>query len=258
MSQATVPGGIAFDFTNRVAVVTGAGSGVGEGIVRGLHAGGAKVVDTDMNPAFAEGVAKDLDASGETAFALELDVRSKDHFLRALDQTTARWGKVDVLVNNAGWGKRTPVDDITPEEFDDVSAVNMRSVFLACQVFAKSMVKAGYGRIVNITSLSGQNGGTVASAHYAASKAGAIMLTKYFARDLAGTGVVVNGIAPGPIDTAKARLTAEQIAAVEARVPVGRFMHVEEIASAALLLASEQAGFCVGATLDMNGGLYLR
>ena len=165
--------------------------------------------------------------------AIRLDVRSKDDFLAARDRVIGQWGKIDIVINNAGWAKRTPTEDITPDEFDDISAVNMRSVFLSCQTFGPHMRENGYGRIVNITSLAGQNGGTVASPHYAASKAGAIMLTKYFARDLAGSGVTVNAISPGPIDTAKQRLSEEQIAKVEAQVPIGRFMRVGEIAAAA-------------------------
>ena len=185
-------------------------------------------------------------------------MREKSDFLAARDQIAALWGKTDIVVNNAGFAKRTPTQDISPEEFDLIVQINMRSVFLSCQIFSDHMRANGYGRIVNITSLAGQNGGTVASPHYAASKAGAIMLTKYFARYLAGTGVTVNAIAPGPIDTAKARLSSGQIARVEAEVPVGRFMAVGEIAAATALLASDRGGFFVGATLDMNGGLYLR
>ena len=162
------------------------------------------------------------------------------------------------MVNNAGYAKRTPVQDITTEEFDDIVAINMRSVFLSCQVFADHMRSNGWGRIVNITSLAGQNGGTVASAHYAAAKAGATMLSKYFAQQLAGTGVTVNAVAPGPISTAKGRLSQEQIERIEKLVPIGRFGEASEFAAAVALLASDQGGFFVGATLDMNGGLFMR
>ncbi|MBU2289398.1 MAG: SDR family oxidoreductase, partial [Gammaproteobacteria bacterium] len=126
------------------------------------------------------------------------------------------------------------------------------------QVFGEHMRANGQGRIVNVTSLAGQNGGTVASAHYSAAKAGAIMLSKYFALQLAGSGVVVNAISPGPIATAKQRLSAEQIARVESLVPVHRFSEASEIAAAVGLLASDQGGFIVGATLDINGGLLMR
>lgn len=253
-----LPANGSFSFAGRTALVTGGARGVGEAIAREIHAGGGKVAISDVDLAQAEEVARSLDASGATAIALSLDVRSKGDFLAARDAMIAKWGRVDIVVNNAGYAKRTPTQDITPEEFDEIVQINMRSVFLSCQIFSEHMQKNGYGRIVNITSLAGQNGGTVASPHYAASKAGAIMLTKYFARYLAGTGVTVNAISPGPIDTAKQRLSPEQIARVESEVPVGRFMEVGEIAAAAALLASDRGGFFVGATLDMNGGLYLR
>lgn len=253
-----LPANGSFSFAGRVALVTGGGRGVGEAVSREIHAGGGRVAVSDVNIDVAQAVAHSLDPSGETAVALKLDVREQSDFLAVRDQIAALWGKTDIVVNNAGFAKRTPTPDISPEEFDLIVQLNMRSVFLSCQIFSEHMCENGYGRIVNITSLAGQNGGTVASPHYAASKAGAIMLTKYFARYLAGTGVTVNAIAPGPIDTAKARLSSEQIARVEAEVPVGRFMAVGEIAAATALLASDRGGFFVGATLDMNGGLYLR
>lgn len=253
-----LPANGSFSFAGRTALVTGGGRGVGAAVAREIHAGGGKVAVSDMDLAAAQEVANALDPTGETAIAIALDVRSKDDFLAARDRVVEAWGKIDIVVNNAGLARRTPTQDISPEEFDEIVAINMRSVFLSCQIFSEHMRANGYGRIVNVTSLAGQNGGTVASPHYAASKAGAIMLSKYFARYLAGTGVTVNAIAPGPIDTAKARLSPEQIARVEGEVPIGRFMEVGEIAAAVALVASDRGGFFVGATLDMNGGLYLR
>jgi 3-oxoacyl-[acyl-carrier protein] reductase len=246
------------EFSGRVAIVTGAAQNVGAAIARGLFAGGAKVVLSDSNLELAQTTAKQLDPSGERAIALRLDVALQADFEVARDEVLDRWGAIDIVVNNAGWAKRTPIESITAEEFDAVVAVNMRSVFFSCRCFSEPMKAKGYGRIVNITSLAGQNGGTVASPHYAASKAGANMLTKYFAKLLAGTGATVNAICPGPIESAKSRLSEDQIRAVEAQVPVGRFMTLEEITAATLLLASDKGGFFVGATLDMNGGLFMR
>lgn len=247
-----------FSFAGRIALVTGAARGIGAAIAGELHAGGARVAVTDVDSAAAEAMARSLDEQGSTAVAIALDVRRKQDFESARDRVTAAWGKIDIVVNNAGYAKRTPVAEISPEEFDEIVSINMRSVFLSCQIFSRHMRANGYGRIVNVTSLAGQNGGTVASAHYASAKAGAIMLTKYFARDLAGSGVTVNAISPGPVATAKGRLSAEQIARMEGLVPVGRFCEASEIAAAAALLASDRGGFFVGATLDMNGGLYMR
>jgi 3-oxoacyl-[acyl-carrier protein] reductase len=193
----TLPPNGSFSFDGRAALVTGAARGIGEAIARELFAGGARVALSDVDVDAATAVARSLDASGARALALALDVRRLSDFESARERLTQDWGRVDIVVNNAGYAKRTPLADITPDEFDAIVAINMRSVFLSCQVFGPAMAAAGYGRIVNVTSLGGQNGGTVASAHYAAAKAGAIMLTKYFAQLWAGSGVTVNAIAPG-------------------------------------------------------------
>lgn len=247
-----------FDFSGQTVLVTGAARGVGAEIAQLFQRSGARVALTDLDLETVERAARALDESGQTAIGLALDVREKSAFEAARDRVAEIWGRTDILVNNAGYAKRTPMLDISPQEFDDIVAINMRSVFLGCQVFSEPMRRNGYGRIINITSLGGQNGGTVASAHYAAAKAGAIMLSKYFAQLLAGTGVTVNAIAPGPISTAKGRLSAEQIAMIEGRVPIGRFAEASELAAATALLASDQGGFIVGATIDMNGGLFMR
>ena len=258
MTDNSVQEAVSFRFDGQCVLVTGAGRGVGEAIARRFHRSGAKVVASDMDADAAQRVAQSLDASGRTALGLGLDVRELADFERARDRMLEQWGRIDVVVNNAGHAKRTPVQDISVAEFDDIVAINMRSVFLSCQVFGEHLRTQGRGRIVNVTSLAGQNGGTVASAHYAAAKAGANMLTKYFAQHLAGTGVTVNAVCPGPLDSAKGRLSAEQISTIAARVPVGRFGTTEEMAAAVAFLASEQGGFFLGATLDLNGGLLMR
>jgi 3-oxoacyl-[acyl-carrier protein] reductase len=244
----------------RVAVVTGAGSGVGEAIARVLHGGGYRIMVADIDAAAAQGVADTLDATGETAMAQRLDVREKPQFEAALAAATARWGTVHALVNNAAVTVARPVMEISPEEFDAVIAVNLRGTFLGCQVFGSYFKTCGHGRIINLASLAGQNGGTATGAHYAASKGGIITLTKVFARDLGPSGVTVNAIAPGPIDSPMVHrtLSPERLQAVKATIPVGEIGDAGFIGKLVLQLASPEAAFATGATWDVNGGIYLR
>ncbi len=244
----------------RVAVVTGGGSGVGEAIARVLHGGGYRVVVADIDEAAAQRVAAALDPSAGTATAQRLDVREKPQFEAALQAAVARWGSVQALVNNAAVTVARPVMEISPEEFDAVIAVNLRGTFLGCQVFGAYFRDRGHGRIINMASLAGQNGGTATGAHYAASKGGIITLTKVFARDLGPAGVTVNAIAPGPIDSPMVRrtLTPELLAGLKATIPVGQIGEASFIGQLVLQLASPDAAFANGATWDVNGGLYLR
>ena len=200
---------------SQVALVTGAAQGLGHIIARRLHAAGYRLILTDQTDTLARSAATQLDASGDSVLPLALDVTDKAAFEAAVAAARQRWGGLHVAVNNAAITPTTPVMQISPDEFDKVIAVNLRGTFLGCQVFGAAMAEAGYGRLINVASLAGQNGGTVASAHYAAAKAGATMLSKYFAQQLAGTGVTVNAIAPGPISTAKGRLSQEQIERIE-------------------------------------------
>ena len=238
-----------FDFHGRTALVTGAGRGVGEEIARLFHASGARVAVSDIDGQAARQLADRLDDSGVSAMALTLDVRSKRAFEDARDRIASAWGRTDIVVNNAGYAKRTPVQDITTEEFDDIVAINMRSVFLSCQVFADHMRSNGWGRIVNITSLAGQNGGTVASAHYAAAKAGATMLSKYFAQQLAGTGVTVNSVQPGLHRTPRVTdlYDDEQQASLRMGEPA-------DFGQVVAFLCSEHARFITGVGLPVDGG----
>jgi 3-oxoacyl-[acyl-carrier protein] reductase len=243
-----------------VVLISGAARGLGEKIARRMHAAGYRVAVADIDMAKAAEVARSLDANGETALAIALDVRRKQDFEAARDMLVQRWGGAGVLINNAGQSRIGGLMDITPEEFDEVMAINVKGVFLACQVFGSYFVQQQYGRIVNIASLAGQTGGTATGAHYAAAKGGVLTLTKVFARELAPGGVTVNAVSPGPLDLPIVHETvpAEKLAAIKQLIPVQSLGDAGFIADAVLMLASEQAGFATGACWDINGGLFMR
>jgi 3-oxoacyl-[acyl-carrier protein] reductase len=244
----------------RSALITGAAQGLGAVIARALHGAGYDVAVTDVDAKGAAAVAAELDASGESAFGGSLDVRDEAAFDSTLAQMIAKWGRADVLINNAVVTAVKPVLDITPDEFDAVMAVNVRGTFIGCQVFGRHFRDTGSGRIVNIASLAGQNGGAATGAHYAASKGAIITLTKVFARDLAPFGVTVNAVAPGPLDvpSVHALLPPDKLQAVIKTIPAGHLGAPDFVADMVLKLASEEAAFVTGATWDVNGGLFMR
>lgn len=243
-----------------VAVVTGAGKGLGAAIATRLHTDGMSVVLADIDVEAATETASRLNVAGSAAVAAEIDVREKGSFLSVLASTVDRFGPVDVLVNNAGLSKPGAVMDISPEEFLAVVNVNLTGAFIGCQVFGAHFAENGYGRIVNIASLAGQNGGTATGAHYASAKGGVATLTKVFARDLASSGVTVNAVSPGPLDLPIVRETvpAEKLAGILSTIPVGQLGSPEFVADAVALLASRGASSVTGACWDINGGLFMR
>jgi 3-oxoacyl-[acyl-carrier protein] reductase len=225
------------DFKSRTAVVTGGMQGIGAAIVKRLETSGAKVAVWD------------LDGPGK------VDVSSNDSIQTALKKTLQDLGKIDVLVNNAGVaGKNVPTVDYPIEEWERVLRINLTSQFLCCRAVAPHMVKAKYGRIVNIASVAGKEGNPNAVA-YSASKAGVVSLTKSLGKELAQTGVLVNCITPAAAKTAIfEQMTKEHIAYMLSKIPMNRFVNVEEIAALAGWLASEDCSFSTGAVFDISGG----
>lgn len=244
----------------QTVVVTGAASGFGSVVARSFHEAGYRVVVTDIDEAGAGRLAADMDATSQSAVAEKLDILAAADFQRVLDGAIARWGSVEVLVNNAAVTKARPVLEIDPAEFNAVMAVNAGGVFAGSQVFGRHFKQRGYGRIVNLASLAGQNGGTATGAHYAASKGAIMTLTKVFARDLAPFGITVNAVAPGPMDTplVHALIPQDKMPGLLASIPVGQLIDPKFVASMILLLASPGAATVSGACWDVNGGLYLR
>ncbi|NAZ80404.1 SDR family oxidoreductase [Kineococcus sp. R8] len=243
-----------------MAVVTGAGRGLGRTIAQVLHREGYAVVVTGLKQEAVEQVAADLDPSGATAWGVSLDVREKDEFERVLAGSVQRFGGVHVLVNNAGTARAEKLLDISPDSFRDVLATNISGAFFGGQVFGRYFAERGHGRIVNMASLAGQNGGTSTGSHYAAAKGGVLTLTKVFARDLAAQGVTVNAVSPGPVESRAVEeiVGPEGVDALTRSIPVGALGSQEFIAKAVVLLAGVDAGGVTGACWDVNGGLYLR
>jgi 3-oxoacyl-[acyl-carrier protein] reductase len=244
----------------RTLLITGGSQGLGAAIARAFHEAGYNVGISDIDGAAAHALALELDPSGETALGLTLDVRDEAAFEAARDALIARWGSIEALVNNAVVTIVRPVLEISPDEFDKVLAVNLRGTFIGCQVLGRYFKNKGHGRIVNIASLAGQNGGTATGAHYAASKGGIITLTKVFARDLAPFGITVNAIAPGPLDlpSVRALVPEDKLEGIVAGIPVRHLGSPDFVASTAVHLASPEAAFANGAIWDINGGLLMR
>ena len=247
------------DAEARVAVVTGAARGLGRSIAGRFLAQGYCVAYADSDAeANAEAVAA-ADPAGERALPVQVDVRDNASVQSSLQQTIERWGHVDVWVNNAALTAARPFLEIEPDEWDDVIATNLRGTFLGCQTAGTHMCERGYGRIINLASVAGQWGRSITGAHYAASKAGIISVTRTAAMAFAASGVTVNAIAPGPIDgPAVAAMPLETVTDYVATIPARRLGKPEEIAALAGFLASADAGFTTGATYDVNGGILMR
>ncbi|WP_447777090.1 SDR family NAD(P)-dependent oxidoreductase [Variovorax boronicumulans] len=244
----------ALPLAGRVAFVTGAGQGLGAAIARGLAQAGARIALADIDEANAQAVAAEVNG-----LALPLDVRDEQAFNDRFAQAVARFGAVDILVNNAARTPTTSLWDITPAEWDDVLAINLRGSFFGCRIAGRHMRARGTGRIVNLASLAGQQVSSATGVHYAASKAGMLALTRAFAQELAPHGVTVNALAPAAIDSpALAALPPERQQALKAGIPLGRFGLADEVAAAVVYLASPAAAFMTGATLDLNGGRFMR
>jgi len=242
---------------DKVAVVTGASRGIGRSIALAIAAGGGKVVASARNAAELETLVAEIREAGGEATAVAGDVSVTADAERLIEAAVAAYGRVDVLVNNAGITRDGLLLRMKDEDWDAVLNVNLKGAFLCTRAAAKVMSKQRYGRIVNISSVVGEMG-NAGQANYCASKAGLLGLTKSVARELARRNVTVNAVTPGFITTdmtdALPEKTREELAS---QIPLGRLGESEDIAHAVLFLASDRAGYVTGQVLGVNGGMYM-
>jgi 3-oxoacyl-[acyl-carrier protein] reductase len=243
-----------FDLTGKKALVTGATGGIGEGIARAFHKAGAEIAISGRQVAKLEALAAEL---GERVHVVPCDLADKAQVAKLIDEASAKLGRVDILVNNAGLTKDNLFMVMKDEQWDDVIAVNLTSTFMLMRAATRHMLrsKTGYGRIINVSSVSGIIGNP-GQGNYAASKAGMIGMTKSLAREVANRGITANCIAPGFISTAMTDvLNDKQKAEISQHIPAQRFGSPEDIAAAAIYLASTEAGYMTGQTMHVNGGM---
>jgi len=252
---------------NAVAVVTGAGQGIGRAVARRLSADGFAVALVDLDAAALAESVRELEQRDAQAMPVRTDLTQIDNVADAINQVVQRWGRIDALVNNAGREITKPFLDISPADWDAMLGLNLKTVFFATQLAARAMMTSGvHGRIVNIASIAGRSG-RADQAPYAAAKAGVISVTRSAARALAPHGITVNAVCPGVVDTAMTRrihdararalgITPEEsLAQMVARIPLGRMASTADIAAAVAFFCSPQAEYVTGQALNVCGGL---
>lgn len=242
---------------SRTAFITGASRGIGKAVALNLSQAGYRVVLAARAMDKLEEVASAIKADGREAYAVELDLASADSIKNAFAKASKEFGKIEILVNNAGVTKDGLAIRMKLEDFESVIRTNLTGAFLCCQQVLMPMMKERWGRIINISSIVGETGNP-GQANYVSSKAGLIGLTKTLAQEMASRNITVNAVAPGFIDTdMTAVLPAEVKDAMLKRIPLARLGSAEDIAAAVRFLASEEAGYITGHVLDVNGGMYM-
>ncbi|WP_142826581.1 3-oxoacyl-[acyl-carrier-protein] reductase [Planococcus soli] len=242
----------------KTAIITGASRGIGAEIARKFAADGAKVVvNYSGSQEKAEAVVADIQANGGEAIAVKANVSDAESVKAMVDETMKTFGSVDILVNNAGITRDNLMMRMKDDEWDDVININLKGVFICTKAVTRQMMKQRAGRIVNIASIVGVMG-NAGQANYVASKAGVIGLTKTTARELASRGITANAVAPGFITTDMTdQLTDEVQKAMLGQIPLNRFGAPEDVAKAALFLASDDASYMTGQTLHLDGGMVM-
>jgi len=243
---------------DKVCIVTGGGRGIGEAICKKLAREGAKVVVADLLLDHAQATAGAIQQDGGTAMAIKVDVTILEEVERMVQQTKQTFGRIDVLVNNAGWDKVEPFLDSTEETWDKVLAINLKGVFYTCKTVLPIMIEQAYGKVINIGSDAGRVGSS-GEAVYAAAKGGVIAFSKTLAREMARHKINVNVVCPGPADTPLfqeiSSYNPKIAGALERAIPLRRLAQPEDIAHAVCYFASDEAAYVTGQTLSVSGGL---
>lgn len=247
-----------FSLKDQVALVTGGSRGIGAAIADLFGAAGARLSLVALDPARLAAAADNLRAAGYPVLNLAADVADEAQVNAVVQRTVEEFGRVDILVNNAGIAQSGAITNFSRADWERMIGVNLNSVFYLSRAVAPLMMAQRSGRIINLASISAQTGGVSGGLHYSAAKGGVLSLTKTLARDLGPYNVTVNAISPGQIETDMGALTGEARRHVEALIPLGRLGRPEDVAYAALFLASTAAAYITGATIDVNGGILKR
>ncbi len=246
-----------FSLKDKVAVVTGASQGIGRDTALALSAAGAKVVVAARNEEKLGVLVKDIVAAGGEAFAVKMDVSDADQVKVGFKQVVEKFGRLDILVNNAAITRDGLAMRMRADDWDAVIRTNLTGAHLCIQQALPTMMKARAGRIINIASVVAQMG-NAGQANYVAAKAGLIGLTKAIAMEIASRNITVNAVAPGFIETSMTDVLGDKVKDdLKTRIPLGRMGSARDVAAAIVFLASDEAGYITGHVLDVNGGMYL-
>lgn len=245
------------DFAGRVAVITGSGStrGFGRTVALTLARRGCSIVAADINAPGAGETARLVQELGQKAVAVKVDISDPQSVKAMMEEAVKAFGKIDILINNAGISQKRSTAQTTVEDWNRVISINLAGVFWCTQAAAAYMTENKYGRIINVSSISAKNGGGVfGGPHYSAAKAGVIGMTRSIGKELAPYGITVNCVAPGPCNT---DLVDVDFTPMAKNIPVGRLATPADIAETMAFLASEAAGYITGVTINVNGGAYM-
>lgn len=237
----------------KIALVTGAGQGIGREIALALARNGAEVVVTDVSDKIFE-VGKEIESVGTKAFPVKCDVTDAKEAVAIEEKVLAKYERIDILVNNAGIYPQKPFLEMTMEEWNKVLSVNLNGVFHCTKAVIPTMVEQKYGKIVNIASIAGAVVGYMNLAHYSASKAGVVGFTKSLALEMAQYGININAIAPGPIDVGAIPADSEMLQQIIRTIPIGRMGLPIDIANLVVFLASDESSFITGQCIVCDGG----